>query len=243
MSGQFTFKGKILNDTELIKVMESSPAIYTRYMRSYLNFAGRTFIGNKEKGRGKHVGRTGRVFNRNVTSFKDGYLRSLLGSLQANRGGNWQRNFVNAVANYKLDREKLEMRAGIIYSNKKLIHEIMEQLETGYSRDSSGYMIIPNYKAISDFHGLKPIAYFHQLLKDSVLRMVFKNGKIFYINRFDRTLMFTGAKNVKIKKQFDFEKAYDAVRPKIEKRASRVLDAATKAAEKANPNLKIEIEA
>jgi hypothetical protein len=234
VSVQFAFKGRILDDNQVKKIIEIAPAIFIRYMVAYLNYAGKTFIGAKEKGRGKHTSRTGRVYDRNVTSFNDGYLRNLLNNLPAARGGSWQRNFVNAAANYRIDKNRLEMRAGIIYTEKKKIHEIMEQMESGFTRNSSGYMIIPNYKALNKYSdsNKKPIGIFGDMIDRNELTMIFKGGNVYYIHKNTNELMFVGTKKIKVQKQWDFNSAYEAVRPQIEKKARTVIDRATKAATK-----------
>jgi hypothetical protein len=214
MSGQFTFKGRVLNDDQIKEIMEISPVVYTRYMLAYLRFAGRTFIGTKKK---------------------NGVLREILSGLQSVRGSTWQSRFVNAAANFRVDKNRLEMKAGIIYTEKKKIHEIMEQMESGFTRTSSGYMIVPNYKALKRYpetSNKKPIGIFNDLIRKDELTMIFKGGNIYYIHKNTNEIMFVGTKKITIKKQWDFNSAYEVVRSKIEKRASNVIDRATKAATK-----------
>ena len=204
----FTFKGRAVNDEEVLEIMNRAPAVYIRYMRAYLNYAGRVFIGTKKK---------------------DGVLRKLLGSLKASRGGTWQRKFVNAAANFRLDKNILEMRAGIIYTNKKKIHEIMEQLESGATKNSDKYMIIPNRKEIS---ALKHMGLFKGMINSKQLRTIYKRGNVYFIDKKTNRLLFTGTKRVVVPKKWDFESTYETVRPNIDKRGMLVLDKATAAIDK-----------
>lgn len=201
------FKGKLIGDYEVKELMKRAPAIYIRYFRNYLAYAGRVFIGTKNR---------------------DGALRKELADKKGLRGP-WERKFVNAAANWTLDKQKLEMRAGIIYSNKKKIHEIMELMETGYQRTTGGYMIVPNYKEVQS---KKPLGLFQQMINAKMFRLIFKSGNIYYVNKNNDKLMFVGTKKISVKPQYNFDRTWRSVEPKINKKADTILDRATKAVEK-----------
>lgn len=214
------FRGRLIGDEQLIELYKNAPAIYTRYFKAYLNYAGKTFIGTKGK-----KGHLREVLTRNTS------LRS---------GTGWSDKFVNSVANYRLDKEKLEMRAGIIYTNPKKIHKIMELMESGYTKNSNKYMIVPNYKEVRGIG--KPIGLFNQMMSARMLRPIFKHGNIYFINKSTGNLMFTGTRHIQVKPQFNFQAEWNTVEPKITRKANSVLDRATKAAEKADLKAKAEID-
>lgn len=204
------FKGKVIGDAEVLDMIKRAPSVYMRYMRAYLNYAGKTFIGNKKK---------------------NGYLRNLLANKGATRSGHWSTKFINSVARYELSNSGLAMRAGIIYNNKRKIHEIMENLESGFTRNSTGYMIVPNHRDLPA-GTKKPMALFNNMLNSNALKIIFKHGNIYYISKETGRIMFTGTKQIRVKSQFNFESAWSAVKGKIDKKADSVLDRATAAVEK-----------
>ena len=204
------FKGRVIGDDEVLEMVKRAPAIYMRYMRAYLNFAGKTFIGNKKK---------------------NGYLRNLLANKGATRSGHWSTKFINSVARYELAPNGRAMRAGIIYNNKKKIHEIMEQLESGFTRNTSGYMIVPNHRDLPA-GTKKPMMLFNNMLNAGALKTIFKHGNIYYISKETGRIMFTGTKQITVRSQFNFDTAWMAVKGKIDKKAASVLDRATVAVEK-----------
>jgi hypothetical protein len=203
------FQGRVIGDQEVTEMLKRAPKIYIRYMRNYLSYAGNTFVGSKKK---------------------DGRLRDILSRKSATRGGTWSRKFINAVARYEVDKTQLIMTAGIIYKDKKKIHEIMELMESGYNKNTSGYMIVPNRKEVKV---QKAMSLFNQMINSNMLRLIFKRGNIYYINKDTGNLMFTGTKHIQIKPQFNFKQAWSDVEPKIQKKADSILDRATKAVEKA----------
>lgn len=202
------FKGRIVGDDEVHAMMKRAPAVYVRYFRAYLAYAGRVFVGTKTK---------------------DGALRSELAQKNAMRGGTWSRKFVNSVARFEIDKKKLTMRAGIIYSTQKKIHEIMELMESGYTRTNGGYMIVPNYKEITN---KKPIGLFSQMLNAKMFRLIFKHGNIYYVNKNNDKLMFIGMKRISVKRQFNFDRTWNSVEPKITTKANKILQQATEAVER-----------
>jgi len=204
------FQGRVIGDAEVLEMMKRAPAIYMRYMRAYLNFAGKTFIGNKKK---------------------NGYLRNLLASKGATRSGHWSTKFINSVARYELSPDGMAMRAGIIYNNKKKIHEIMEQLESGFTRNTSGYMIVPNHRDLPA-GTKKPMMLFNNMLNADALKTIFKHGNIYYISKETGRILFTGTKQIRVRSQFNFDSAWQVVEGKINKKADSVLDRATIAVEK-----------
>lgn len=204
------FKGEVIGVEELKALFERAPKTYIRYFRAFLNYAGKIFIGNKSK---------------------DGVLREKLSGKKSLRsGGPWSRKFINSVARYEIDREKMVMHAGIIYSSKKKIHEIMELLESGYSKNTGNYMIVPNYR---EMHDKKPIGTFSRMVTSNQLKPIFTRGKIYYIDKQTGKLLFTGVKQIAVKSQFNFDETWKGVEPKISKKADTVLDRATAAVEKA----------
>lgn len=229
------FHGRVIGDEEVLDMIKRAPAVYMRYMREYLKYAGKVFIGTKKTVREAHTTRRGIKTSHNATMFKNGIMRNTLGSIQSTRGGTWQRNFVNTAANYEIDNNAMRMRAGVIYNNKKLVHTIIEDLESGYTRNSSGRMLIPNYKNLtsSALSGVyKASGIFGKLMDANRLKPIFKHGNIYYIDKKDGKLLFTSTKQIRIKPQFNFDTLWLAAQPQIRAKADTVLDRATVAVEK-----------
>lgn len=222
------FKGEIINDKQVKELFERAPKVYIRYFRNYLVWSGKKFIGNKIKSVVTHKSR-GRTYTKKVSIQQNGNLRKMLAEHDAIRGGKWAQKFINTAANWRVDKEKLEMRAGILYNSKKKIHEIAEQMESGFSRTSSKYMIVPNYKEVGQF--AKPIGLFSSMMNSNSLRPIFKHGNIYYVSKHTKKIYFIGIKKMSVQSQFDFWGAWNAIEPVIKDKSKSILDMATKAVE------------
>jgi hypothetical protein len=198
----FKLNGELVGEEKLKKIFESSPKIFTVYMMKYLRWSGNTMIGSKKK---------------------DGAVRQAMSVLKKRKNGKpWERKFINMLFNYRIDRETLTMRAGLLYTNKKKIHEIGELLESGWNTTSNEFMVLPNYKEI-DTDISKYNGRFHRMLNAKELRFFYSKGVVLYFDKESGKLLFTGVKNTGVKSRFNFENAIASVRPGVEKKADAML--------------------
>lgn len=210
ISPPYRFKGEIVNEEQVKKILESAPAIVKTYMKKYMRYAGNAFIGSKRK---------------------DGAVRKALAERRKPDGQGWARKFINAAANYRIDDVLMTMRAGVVYTNKKKIHEIMELLETGFDSTSQGYKIFANREEAKFANNREMISCFHRMLNSKKLTFVFKNNNILYFDKDTKKLMFVGSKRTHFDKKWDFEKEINSVYGKVEKKAAKVLDLAVEDAQ------------
>lgn len=213
----YKLNGKIVGEEQVKKILESAPQIVKTYMRKYMRYAGNTFIGSKKK---------------------DGAVRAALAEKRKPNGQPWARKFINAAANFRIDEATMTMRAGVIYTNQKPIHEIMELLESGKDSTSQDYRIIANREKTSYVNNAEAIKAFHRMLNSKELTFVFENNKILYFDKQTKALAFIGVKHTRVSKKWDFDKAINTVYGKVEKRASKVLDSAVADIEKQNYTMK-----
>jgi hypothetical protein len=199
-SSLFKLDGKILGAEELKAIYEQGPKIVDTYFMKFFRFAGNQTSGSKKK---------------------DGVLRTALrGFRKTSNGQPYENKFVNML-NYRIDRNKMEMRSGLLYTTAKVPHQIMEGLESGVSRTkSSGYFIVPNYENVKS---KIPMNMFHQMINAKQLTFAFKNNNVLYFDKKTSKVMFVGIKTIKINKKFDFNSIVDGVTPKLLKKSESVL--------------------
>lgn len=201
--------GKILNTQEILDICKDSPAIFKTHFLKYLRYAGNQLIGSKRK---------------------DGAVRKVLNTKKnVKNGDGWRSQFVN-LFNYKLDTNNMQMRAGLLYTNKKKVHQIMELMEQGGKIRSNKYMIMPIWRNTYE----TKLGNFFKMSANKQLKMIFARGKIFYIDKNTNNLLYIGTKEIDIKRQFNFDSLVDSVSKKIIKKSGKVIEAATEDARKHN---------
>lgn len=203
---ELNIKGKLIGEQEIKAMLNKAPAIYLKNIRKWIITEGKGFIGVKGK---------------------PGVMRKKM------QKKGWQDKFTNTAINWKITNDNkinMGMKAGVLYTNKKKIHEIMEFLGNGGTINSSKFMIVPSKnlnKGVKKHHG-----YFKQQLKASKLFAVYQNNKAYYFDKVTNQLMFTGVKTVKVKKQFDVENEWNKRKPSIINRCEKMIDKATTQAQK-----------
>ena len=116
---------------------------------------------------------------------------------------------------------------GLIYRNKKQIHEAMEFLETGGTISSKKYMPIPVKGAAIDKAGGK----FLHWLRMGQFDVVYKNGLALYFLK--NKLMYVGKRMVKVMFAHRFTQLASIQKPGVEIRAMQTVAKATDAAQRA----------
>lgn len=187
-------------DKKLKKLMNRAPGVYGTEIKKWLYREKKLFVGT---------------------------IRRRLSKKRTARGDAWSSQVVNLIRGVVNNPGKINgsLRMGLLYRNRRKIHEIMEFLGTGGTVSSSTFMPIPNYKHIrrQKTHGL-----FKDLMRRKKLIAVYRKGKAFYFERgAQNRLLFTGVKSIRIRKQFDIARSWDRRRNSVIRRMDKALDKAS----------------
>jgi hypothetical protein len=240
MSAELTLTGKIYGHEDIVEMVNIAPQVYIRHMRSLLNKIGRYFIGSNKSSKTKGASVKGRsrkarlAFNdKFVDSPKRGLIRGQLIGKKNSLHQPWEDKFINAAINYRLTDSNtlnMKMRAGVIYTNKKKIHELMEFFEQGGTINNSKYMPVPIYDNFrSKFNNFKnQHSIFTSMMRQKKLGLILKGSKVYYIDKSTGKILFVGTKRVTVKKQYDFYGKWNAAQGKITSDFMDAVDNATK---------------
>ena len=227
--------GRLMNHDEIVKIMKRAPDIYGRYLRRWLNREGKYFIGTKNKST-RIKASTGRKTR--FTAGHDGLIRGQLVNKKTSRGKLWESRIIRTLRYRIKDKRQLNMQleAGLLYNSRKQVHEIMEMMESGGTITSRNYMTVPVYQNLIKIHTFNRNAkanwIFHDKVRRKQFNVIFKNGKIYYIDKRTGLMLFVGKKTVIVKKQFEFHSVWNSIQSDILDEAEKVFDRATSAVEK-----------
>jgi hypothetical protein len=106
----------------------------------------------------------------------------------------------------------MRLKMGMMYRNKRQIHEALESLDESHSVNSSKYMPVP----VKGLNISKPYTKFSYWLKQGMFNVVYKNGLALYFLKGKKgssessngPLMFVGRKNVNVKWRLGFNMAW-----------------------------------
>lgn len=225
---ELEIKGALAGRDEVKAMINAAPEVFIRYLRRSLNNAAVYFIGRKKGARpkrGQFTGKGSRAKSREwkqkfVDPAKHGLIRAQLHNKRTGIGKAYSDKFLNTAFNYRIensDRIEMKLRAGTLYTEKKKVHEIIEFLEQGGTIHSSKYMPVPIYENISSkpagFKGYQGI--FKFLLKNKRLSQMFKNGRVYYVDKTTGKLLFVGTKSISVAKQFEFYGKWNEAQSKI----------------------------
>ncbi len=171
-------QGITVEDERVRRMIRFFPREFRRGAKKFITAEGRRFIGDKRK---------------------PGRVRKRVSKLNSIKGMPWASQ-VASQFRYKYQQGvglNLSFEAGLIKSTRP-IHKALQNLAEGKSYSSEKYMIIPMYNLYK--HYKKPLKKFHQWNDKKEMYFTFKNGKIFYFDKFNDTLLFVGQKTVKMPK-------------------------------------------
>lgn len=224
---------KIGNEKEVRQLLAGAPGAFRNAFRILLYQERKRYIGNKKKD-GK---------------FRKQLLRKRLnGRGPFGRKGTWPKNVAKAFKGYvfnkkTLDNMTLRMGAGLNNPSKFMLglRKMDEAYKGSRSITSSKQMPIPLYRNIKKVYSGDASTVFKNLSKAGKLQPVNIGNRTFWFHKDlkyktrgkgDRSkrgkfkksaLMFIGAREVKIKPQFNFEGMLEAEKPKIVNRARRAV--------------------
>lgn len=203
----------ILDNKEVKKMLKYAPSTFQKESRKWLYREGRSFIGDRKK---------------------DGLIRKSLKKRKTVSGKEWKENFINTIR-FRIHKGRglnNKLEAGLLYTNKKKVHEIIEKLAEGGFINSEKYMIVPHYDIMKKYN--KPIALFHKKARRNEFSFFFKRNRIYYTDNKTGQLMFVGMKRIRIKKvrQLDIDKKWNSRLPKMLLRGYKMLDRTCKKVEK-----------
>lgn len=215
---QLHIQGKLQGAEHVQNMISRAPLVYERAVRSWLYSERNSFVGSSRQ-----------------SQMKDGYFRKKLMKKKNSMGKPWSlkiiRQFKGVIDNVKDINMKLKM--GLLYNNRKKIHEVLESFEEDHSINSSKYMPIPVSKNILTTAS-KTHALFKSMMDKKEFDIVRKGNTLLFFNKTStHELLFIGKKRVNVKKQFDFEAEWNQRHSKVIERYKKAIDRATIRAEKA----------
>ncbi len=192
------------------KVLTAPKTRFPRAFRTFLIREGQRFIGDRR--------RAGRIRKR----------------LQK-RG--WTDKFVNVVR-YKFHEDKMggmehSLEGGLLYSQKRKPHEIMEGLrEGGPITSGSKFLIVPAGTMYGQPRHMKK---FRTMTRRKELRFVFSGGKIHYFKKNTNELLFVGLRRTRRRKpvrELEINKLWQREHPKAMTRLNKLVERELKKIEK-----------
>lgn len=228
--------GRVIGADELHKKMDSWPGIYHHKILSWLMFENEKFIGTRKSAgamRNKLLRKQrwiGGLWENKVVHLLKGRIVDALG------GGIVTHKTINAAgAGGGLLRSGLSMvlQMGVLYRNRKKIHEALEFLEEGGNISSEKYMPVP----VKGSMMTKAYGKFQHWMSSKILSVAYRNGVALYFLNKKATgekagkLVFVGLRRASIKWQMLLKQSFEARRGAIVGRGIGIINEATKKAQ------------
>jgi len=231
---EFKVMGKVHGLEDVQRMFSSCPLRLKRELLAWLLDEGKRFIGKK--------GRDGlirqQLSNRKRWSDSGSWRTQVLGLLKSRvvdpitgkvinqkefspkSSGTWSGSGILGTG------LSMNLQMGLLYRNKKKIHEALEFLETGGSIHSDKYMPIP----VQGSNLSKAYEKFKHWYESGEFNVVYKNGLALYFlksrGRNRSALMFVGRKNVNVKMRINLIPQFEAQKMAMEARASERIEKA-----------------
>lgn len=205
-------EGKLVGQERLIRMINRAPGIYIRSIKTWLLRESAMFVGNSKR---------------------DGAFRKKLMKKRTLKGNTWSPKVVKLFKGKLSNEDKIEMKMtmGLLYTNKRKIHEILEYLSEGGRVTNNSYMPVPVYRNLDGIS--KPYGLYKRLKAKDELTVIYKNDRAYYFDKKSHgKLLFVGSKNVYIKSQFNFYAEWEKRVPAVLERSKKAIDRATIKVEK-----------
>lgn len=206
-------KGKVTGTEELSKTFNRAPEKYRRAIFAWLLRESASFVGNSKR---------------------DGRFRKKLMSKNKSGGGKWSRKIIKLFKGEVTGTEKIsgmKLTMGLIYHNKKLIHEIVENMsiDQTMSPKKGKFLILPINKNLRNLpNNKKALGIFSRKIRDKSLTMIKDEKNLLYFDKkSNKQLLFIGIKKANIKRQYDIEGDWGKVLPSAYNRFMKTIDRTT----------------
>jgi hypothetical protein len=167
---------------------------------------------------------------------RDGsFRRTLARKNLSGRSGKWSPNVYRQFKGYitgenKIQNLKLDM--GVAINHPSPFTEGIAQMEEGFSRTSSNWMILPIYENLSQRFSITGKFAQHKKFKEMLnagqLEIISKKGRLYYFEAGSPgRLLWVGAHNITVKDQFDFYDAWEKQIPGVIDRGQKIIDRQT----------------
>jgi hypothetical protein len=221
-----------IDNGRVLYAFRKAPAIFADDIDHWFNKERLSFLGAKK----------------NATS---GIKGKLLHKEQWGRGDGWSPSIVGQFVSHKTYAGKLDASMTMGFAPGSPMEDAMELLEKGGTSTSNKFMPIPVWDNLKESGMIMNQSYhtntqesasniFKEMsAADSLFAVHGKNGNIYWLSKvfgnaregFKPLLLFVGKKTIKIKKQFDFHKAWTKRYPKVMRRGEMAIFRATRKVE------------
>jgi hypothetical protein len=213
-------KKQFLDADRVLFAFRQAPSIFAKQLEIWERKERKSFLGGPVKG-GSGDGK--------------GFRGKLLNKKLVGRPGSWSPAVAGQFKSYMQGRGTLGVKVtmGIVQDNP--LTKGLELLEKGGTISSDKYMPVPVYRNLAQV-GVVRDAYgaFKERSEAGQLTGINQGNRMlwFYNRNGHRLLLFVGKKQMKVKKQFTFTRAWQQREPSVIRRGQLAADKATKQVEK-----------
>lgn len=228
--------GRVLNADAVKKKFDDCPGVYHNEIFSWLRGENFSFIGSKTKPgiirervlQKRRWSDSGTWRTQVINLINGKIIDPLNGQIVTKKGLSSSKGIGTGLFNQGLS---MNLKMGIMYRNRKKIHEALEFLETGGTITSDKYMPL----ALSGSSMNKAYQKFQYWLKAGMFNVIYKNGIALYFlnkkggaqNKDRKNLKFVGRKKVTINFKLGIQSTFDARKGLIISHGQEAVERAT----------------